>query len=74
MQRNVSPLDLRQIEFYEIEYLLKEIEAHNEEEEKRNRAQEKEYEKSSKSMKTPNIGKTNYGGFSTPKLPSMPKH
>jgi predicted nucleic acid-binding protein len=73
MQRNVSPVDIRQLEFYEIEYLLKEIEEHNEEEEKRNKAQEKEYEKNSKQMKMPNVGKTNYGGFPTPKIPSI-KH
>ena len=72
MQRGVSPVDLREIEFYEIEYLLKEIEEHNEEEEKRARSQEKEYQKASKTMK-PNIGKTNYGGFQTPKMPSLPK-
>ena len=72
MQRNVSPVDLRNIEFYEIEYLLKEIEEHNEEEEKRNRAQEREYKKASQ-VKQPSIGKTNYGGFQTPKLPSISK-
>jgi hypothetical protein len=73
MQRNVPPTVLREIEFYEIEYILKEIETHNEEEEKRNKSQEREYQKSSQAIKPPNLGKTNYGGFQTPKLPSMPR-
>ena len=72
MQRNVPPNVLREIEFYEIEYLLKEIEDQNAAEEKQNKTQEREFQKSSQAIKSP-VGKTNYGGFQTPKLPSIPR-
>jgi hypothetical protein len=81
MRLRISPLDLRQLEFYEIEYLLQELEEFTEEENKRAKNQEKDYQKqASTSYKKPSAGKTDYGGFKTPKLdvpkmsmPSMPK-
>ena len=65
LKLGISPLDLRELEFYEIEYLIKELEEYTEEENKRNRAQEKEYSKSSgKSPSAP--------AFKQPKM-EMPK-
>jgi hypothetical protein len=73
MRLRISPLDLRQLEFYEIEYLLQELEDFTEEENKRNKNQEKDYQKqASASYKKPSVGKTDYGGFKTPKI-DMPK-
>ena len=71
---HLSPLDLRELEFYEIEYLLKNFEEYIDEEEKQYKKQEKEYKKdySPQSMK-PSIPKQqDYGGFKTPKV-NIPK-
>lgn len=57
------------MEFYEIEYLLQELEDFNKEEANRQKKEEAEARKQSASMKPPKID-TNYGGFKTPKLPT----
>lgn len=59
------------MEFYEIEYILQELEEHDKEEEKRYKKEEQQMKKA----QTPKPGKTDYGGFKVPKmsLPSIPK-
>ena len=70
---HISPIDLRQLEFYEVEYLLKNFEEYIDEEEKAYKKQEskqtKQYQQSQPKMDTP---KMNYGGFKTPKI-DIPK-
>ncbi len=60
------------MDFYEIEYILQELEEHDKEEEKRYKKEEQEMKKvqSQKSSQ-----KTDYGGFKVPKisLPNIPK-
>jgi len=64
------------MEFYRIEYMLKNFEEALDEEEKQYKKQQKEYEKQYKTQ-TPKMsdyktGNTNYGGFKTPKI-DLPK-
>ena len=58
------------MEFYEIEYLIQELEEYNKEEEKRYKKEEQEMKKSQAPR-----GKTDYGGIKVPKMsvPSIPK-
>ncbi len=58
------------MEFYEIEYILQELEEFNREEEKRYKKEEQEMKKA-QSPKS----KTDYGGFKVPKIgiPNIPK-
>jgi hypothetical protein len=58
------------MEFYEIEYILEELDDFNKEEEKRYKKEEQEMKKA-QSQKP----KTDYGGFKVPKmsLPNIPK-
>jgi hypothetical protein len=67
------------MEFYRIEYMLKNFEEALDEEDKQYKKTQKNYEKkyqqSSPSMpnyKAPSLGNTNYGGFKTPKI-DVPK-
>lgn len=64
------------MEFYEIEYLLKELEDFNAEEEKRYKKEEIEARRQAQ-VKQPKMdsGKADYGGFKVPKmsLPNIPK-
>lgn len=64
---HLTPLDLDKMEFYRIEYMLKNFESALEEEDKQYKKQEKEYK-----SQQPSIGATNYGGFKTPKM-DIPK-
>ncbi len=61
------------MEFYRVEYMLKNFEQALDEEDKHYKKQEKEYQaqqnQQSQSMKP---GNTNYGGFKTPKI-DVPK-
>ena len=71
---NISPIELRQLEFYEVEYLLKNFEEYIDEEEKAYKKQQgqqsKQYQQSQPKMdKMPKI---DYGGFKTPKM-DIPK-
>jgi hypothetical protein len=71
----LSPLDLDQMEFYRIEYMLKNFEEALDEEDKHYKGKQKEYEKQyQKSTPSQKDFKpsTNYGGFKTPKL-DVPK-
>ncbi|MDD5648905.1 MAG: hypothetical protein PHF86_00565 [Candidatus Nanoarchaeia archaeon] len=70
MKMRISPWDLRQLEFYEVEYLLEELEEFIEEENRRNRKEEIEYKKQQPKFNSPKMdyGKPNYGGFQTPKI------
>lgn len=64
------------MEFFEIEYILQELEEANKEEEKRIKQQEEEYKKQQAAAKMPRShDKPDYGGFKVPKIniPSMPK-
>jgi len=70
---HISPLELRELEFYEIEYLLKNFEEYIDEEEKQYKKQEKEYQKQSvSSNNNKSLGKQSYNGFKTPKI-DIPK-
>jgi len=74
---HITPLELDQMEFYRIEYMMKNFEESLEEEEKQYKKQQKEYEKSYKtSSPTPKspTQSSSYGGFKTPKveMPRMP--
>lgn len=62
------------MEFYRIEYMLKNFEQALDEEEKHYKKQEKEYQQSSphSSSSSYKPGNTNYGGFKTPKI-DIPK-
>ena len=66
---HITPMELRRLEFYTIEYILKEYEEHvkkeNEEYEKQQREAEKKY-------KTSSAPSTDYGGFKVPRV-EMPK-
>ena len=72
---HVSPIDLQTLEFYRIQYLLKEFEEYVDRENKEYQKQNKEIEKQQKSMKAPTSG---FGGVSTPKFDipkfDIPKH
>jgi hypothetical protein len=52
------------MEFYEIEYMLEELEEFNKEEEKRYKKEEQEMKKA----QSPKANKTDYGGFKVPKV------
>ena len=66
---HINPLDLRELEFYEIEYLLKNFEEYIDEEEKQYKKQEKEYQKQYHQPSKSSIPKQqNYNGFKTPKV------
>jgi hypothetical protein len=62
------------MEFYEIEYLLKELEDFNAEEEKRYKKEEIEAKRQAQ-VKQPKMDKPDYGGFKVPKmnLSNIPK-
>jgi len=64
------------MEFYRIEYILKNFEESLDEEEKHYKKTQKDYERkyqqSTPNYKQPSVGNTNYGGFKTPKL-DVPK-
>jgi hypothetical protein len=67
---HLSPLDLDNMEFYRIEYMLKNFEEALDEEDKQYKKQEKDYKQQySQNDFKPN---NNYGGFKTPKA-EMPK-
>lgn len=74
---NISPLELDRMEFYRIEYILKNFEEHLDEENKQYKSKQREYEKqyqqykpSTKDFKPPTG--VNYGGFKVPKM-DVPK-
>lgn len=73
---NISPLELDQMEFYRIEYLLKNYEAALDEEEKHYNKQKKEQEKQQYQKPKPSDYKmpSSYGSFKVPKMdiPKMP--
>lgn len=71
---HIAPTQLLPLEFYEIEYLLKELEDYNAEEEKRYKKEEIEAKRQAQS-KTPKMDKPDYGGFKVPKIsiPNIPK-
>jgi hypothetical protein len=60
------------MDFYEIEYILQELEEHDREEEKRYKKEEQEMKKAQNQKPSQ---KTDYGGYKVPKLslPNMPK-
>jgi glutaredoxin len=58
------------MDFYSVEYMLKELEEFNKEEEKRYNKEEKEQQKQVPQIKTPKMD--SYGGFKTPKM-NIPK-
>jgi len=64
---HVSPIDLQQLEFYRIQYILKEFEAYIDKENKEYEKQKRDADKQSK-IKPPN-----FGGFQMPKY-ELPKH
>jgi hypothetical protein len=70
----ISPLELDEMEFYRIEYMLQNYEETLDEEEKRYKKQEieqkKQYQQSNPQMK--DFKPQNFGGFKTPKI-EMPK-
>jgi uncharacterized protein YcnI len=63
------------MDFYEIEYLLQELEEFNKEEEKRYKKEEQEIKKAQSQIKSPKADKPDYGGFKVPKisLPNIPR-
>jgi len=65
-------MDLYQMDFYEIEYILQELEEHDKEEEKRYKKEEQEMKKAQAQKPSQ---KTDYGGFKIPKmdLPNISK-
>jgi hypothetical protein len=67
----LTPLELDQLEFYRIEYMLKNFEDALDEEEKHYKKQEKEQEKSYKKQQS-SMSPANYGGFKLPKV-ELPK-
>ena len=64
---HLSPLDLDKMEFYRIEYMLKNFEEALDEEEKQYKSKEKEYQKQYQKPSG-----TNFGGFNIPKV-NIPK-
>ena len=63
---HISPTELRELEFYTIENLLKEYENYIEQENKQYQKQQGDYEKQQKASTT------NFGGFKVPKV-EIPK-
>ena len=71
---HIDPIALRKLEFYEIEYLLKNFEEYIDEEEKAYKKQDREYKKYQQpqsKLQMPKVPSA-YGGFKTPKL-DIPK-
>jgi sortase (surface protein transpeptidase) len=66
---HISPIDLRKLEFYTIENLLKEYEDYVEQENKQYEKQQREYDKQQKAQQAQ---QPNFGGFKVPKI-DMPK-
>ena len=66
---HVSPIDLQQLEFYRIQYILKEFEEYVERENREYEKQQREAEKQSKSYSK---SSPNFGGFQVPKF-DIPK-
>jgi hypothetical protein len=65
---HISPIDLQQLEFYRIQFILKEFEEYVERENKEYEKQQREADRQSKvSSSLPN-----YGGFKVPKF-DLPK-
>ena len=62
---HISPIDLQQLEFYRIQFILKEFEEYVERENREYEKQHRDAEKQSKSMKS---GSTSFGGFQIPKF------
>lgn len=65
---NISPINLQQLEFYRIHYILKEYEEYIERENKEYEKQQREAERQSKRSST----SPNFGGFKVPKF-EVPK-
>lgn len=65
---HVSPIDLQQLEFYRIQFILKEYEEYIDRENKEYEKQKRESEKQSKAMKPPNFGSFQMPKFETPKF------
>jgi hypothetical protein len=69
----LQPSELDKMEFYMIEYLLKDLDEKITEENKAHKKQEGEYKKQTTGIKNPQmpkVGSTNFGGFKTPKIPT----
>jgi len=70
---HISPIELRQLEFYEIEYLLKNFEEYIDEENKAYKKQEKQQQREyQQSQPKTSMPKADFGGFKTPKV-NIPK-
>jgi hypothetical protein len=65
---HISPIDLQQLEFYRIQYILKEFEEYVKKENDEYEKQQKEAERKSKTSSS----SVNYGGFKVPKF-DVPK-
>lgn len=66
---HTSPTDLEKLEFYRIQYILKEYEEYVEKENKETQKQQREIDKQQKAMK---LGSSGYGNMSPPKF-DIPK-
>lgn len=66
---HISPIDLQELEFYRIQYILKEYEEYVEKENQEYQKQQKDAERQSK---VPSMQQSNYGGFKIPKF-DVPK-
>lgn len=68
---HISPIDLRELEFYTIEYILKQYEEYIDKENKEYEKQQKEMEKQQRSMSTPNftLPKYEFPKFNMPDIP-----
>ena len=62
---HISPIDLQELEFYRIQYMLKEFEEYVERENTEYEKQKREAEKQTKAVKS---GTSNFGGFQVPKF------
>lgn len=79
LKLNITPDILDTFPFYRFEMILKAYEEYIEEENKRNKSQEGQYEKQYKSSQTkykqpstPKVGGSDYGGFKIPNV-NIPK-
>ena len=63
---HISPIDLQELEFYRIEYILKQYEEYVQKENDEYQKQQKDVDKQYKSQQI------NYGGFKAPKI-EIPK-
>ena len=68
----INPQDLCELEFYRIEYLLKNLEEKIDEEEKQYKKQQKDQDKQYQQQQTKMPSSKDYGGFKTPKI-DIPK-